>query len=449
MIKASPKGTFYQLLLLGCLWLFCLPAAAQTSLLGPMLGAVEMTEARIWLQSGAPARIRLGWWPEGEPVKIRWTPPLATVAEQEYTLNIVLDRLRPGTRYRYRVELDGRLLPPEAGYGLTTQSDWAKRSEPPDLKIALGSCVYLNDPAAEPPGPPSGGDYQIFTEIARRQPQLMLWLGDNVYLRPADFYSRAGMSDRYRQLRALPELQSLLTSSAHYAIWDDHDYGDNDSNRSYRMRGDSLDLFRLYWPNPSYGLPEQPGIFTRFVWSDVEFILTDNRYSRAANELADPGRDYFGALQFQWLKDTLSSSRATFKLVAFGNQVLNTRSPSENFYGYQREYQNFLNWLQASGIPGVVLLSGDRHHSEFLRRERQGAYPLYEWTVSPLTSKPYPPYEQEREVPERVPGSLLVERNFGLIDVSGQTGSRRLHLQLVDAQGHTRWQQELTQQELK
>ncbi|MEZ0374558.1 MAG: alkaline phosphatase family protein, partial [Candidatus Sericytochromatia bacterium] len=107
------------------------------------------------------------------------------------------------------------------------------------------------------------------------------------------------------------------------------------------------------------------------------------------------------------------------------------------------------NWLQASGIPGVVLLSGDRHHSEFLRRERQGAYPLYEWTVSPLTSKPYPPYEQEREVPERVPGSLLVERNFGLIDVSGQTGSRRLHLQLVDAQGHTRWQQELTQQELK
>lgn len=421
------------------------PTLAGPETLGPMLGAVEMSEAKIWLQSDAPARFRLRYWPAAEPAKASWSEAQSSEAGHEYALNLVLTRLLPGTRYRYRVERDGQLLEPE--YGFTTQRDWLRREPAPDLRIALGSCVFLNDPVADPPGASQGGDYQIFARIAAARPDLMLWLGDNVYHRPRDYFARSGMSERYRQLHRLPETQALFQGVANYAIWDDHDYGDNDGDRSYRMRGDSQALFRDYWANPAYG-PEG-GIYSRFVWSDVEFFLTDNRSFRAPNRLPDPDRTFFGPAQLQWLKDSLSSSTATFKLILLGNQILNTATPSENFYSYSTEYKAFLDWLASSKIPGIVILSGDRHHSELLRLERAGTYPLYEWTVSPLTSKAQTPFEAEQTLPIRVPGSLLIERNFGLIEVRGPEKQRELRLRLVDAQGQTRWNHSLNQNELK
>lgn len=431
-----------SLLISGLALLITLPCTAA----GPMLGDVGMKEARVWLQTPARARVRLQYWPAAHPAQIHWTAAFSTQAEHQFALTLVLPTLEPGTAYRYRIERDGRLLPGD--YGFTTQPDWIRRSDPPPVRIALGSCVYLNDPAADPPGSELGGDYRIFQAIAATHPQLMLWLGDNMYLRPADFYAASAIDARYRQARNLPEMQTLLQTAANYAVWDDHDYGDNDSDRSYRLREDSLALFRDYWANPAYGLPEQPGVFHRFVWSDVEFFMTDNRYMRAPNRLADPNRDYFGPRQLQWLKDSLVNSTATFKLIVIGNQVLNTHSPSENFYSYQQEFRQLLAWLESARIPGVVILSGDRHHSELFRLQRPGLYPLYDWTVSPLTSSAYAPFETEKDLPERVPGSLLVERNFGLIDVSGPLHQRRLRLQLFDASGRSRWRFSLSQAEL-
>lgn len=423
-------------------------AAPGQPLNGPMLGALEIREARIWVQSRQPARLRLQYWLSSKPQQSFWTAAIDTSPEQELAHTFLLERLQAGSEYQYRIELNGQLQP--GTYRFKTQADWIKRTDPPQLKIALGSCVYLNDPQADPPGQILGGDYGIFEQIQQQQPDLMLWLGDNVYLRPSEYYSAAGISDRYRQLRELPELQNLLHSTAHYAIWDDHDYGDNDSDRSYRLRPQALQIFESYWANPAYGQPELPGVFSRFVWSDVEFFLTDNRYYRAPfRESNNPDKDFFGPAQLQWLKESLSNSTASFKLIVLGNQTLNTRTPSENMYSYAREFQEFLGWLTQSGIKGVVLLSGDRHHSELLKLNRPGSYPLYEWTVSPLTSKAYPPFEQEASIPERVPGSLLSERNFGLIEVQGPTNQRRLILKLHDAQGKLRWSYQLRQQDLQ
>lgn len=446
----NPSKIIPRLILSACLSLLLItPLSAEPELLGPMLGAVEMAEARIWLQSSQTSRFRIQYWAQNQPAQKFWTEARSSHAESEHALTMVLGELHSGTTYRYRVERDGQLLGSESGYSFTTQTDWIKRSDPPAVKIALGSCVYLDDPVTDPPGGPLGGDYGIFEQIAQTQPQLMLWLGDNVYLRPADFYSRAAISRRYRQLRRLPELQNLLHSTAHYAIWDDHDYGDNDSDRSYRLRPDSLDMFRQYWANPAYGTPEQAGVFSRFIWSDVEFFLTDNRYYRAPNKLQDPNKAFFGPGQLQWLKDSLSASTATFKLVAIGNQVLNLQTPTENYYSYQGEYREFLDWLAKSRIPGVVIISGDRHHSEFLKLSRPGTYPLYEWTVSPLTSKAYPPFEPEQVLPAREPGSLLSERNFGLIEVSGPAKARSLRLELRDAKGQSRWTRQIQASELQ
>jgi len=43
------------------------------------------------------------------------------------------------------------------------------------------------------------------------------------------------------------------------------------------------------------------------------------------------------------------------------------------------------DWLEQQRIDGVVFISGDRHFGELLKIARPGAYPLYEFTSSPLT----------------------------------------------------------------
>ena len=52
-------------------------------------------------------------------------------------------------------------------------------------------------------------------------------------------------------------MQPVLRTSANYAIWDDRDYGDSDSDRTSPSRLAVAEIFERYWANPSYG--EAPG----------------------------------------------------------------------------------------------------------------------------------------------------------------------------------------------
>ena len=134
-----------------------------------------------------------------------------------------------------------------------TQPMWRWRTDPPAMKIAIGSCAYINDPPYDRPGRPYGDGVEIFKAIADQKPDAMVWLGDNIYYREADWLSESGMRYRYAQNRELAELQPLLASAHHYAIWDDHDFGPDDSDRTFRLRETALGVFKDYWANVTYG----------------------------------------------------------------------------------------------------------------------------------------------------------------------------------------------------
>ena len=76
----------------------------------------------------------------------------------------------------------------------------------PDFRLATGSCTYINEPELDRPGKPYGGDYQIFDAMVAQKPDLMVWLGDNAYLREADWSTRTGIYHRYSHTRSAPEL---------------------------------------------------------------------------------------------------------------------------------------------------------------------------------------------------------------------------------------------------
>jgi len=423
------------------------PLGARGEAIALMHGFIDQSSMTLWVQTQRSARVAVELHPEGDPAKRRRFEG-ATRAEDDFAAHLRLAGLEPGTRYRYQAFVDERPAG-EAG-AFATQPLWHLRTEPPEFAVAIGSCAYVND-AYSRPGPPWGGDYGIFDAIAARSPDLMLWLGDNVYFRGPEWTSLEGMSGRYRAYRALPELQQLLRGAAHVAIWDDHDFGPNDSDGSFTMKGAALAAFKRYWANPSYGLPGVPGIFGVVTWGDVDFFLLDNRFHRYPNRYPQtPEKAMFGRAQLEWLKQALVASHATFKVVVAGGQFWNSRNRFESFFSYPAEQRALAEWLVDRRIEGVLFLSGDRHFTELLRVERAGTYPLYELTSSPLTAGLFRDSRAaERENPDLVPGTLVSERSFGMLRFAGPRRERAVILEAYAADGRLLWQRRIAAAQLR
>ena len=414
---------------------------------GPMLGYVEMQEANIWLQTKDQADIEIRYWVKEEEKAAVHSYTGQTVGAESFSKHIKLTDLEYGTTYEYDLYLNGEKVAFSYPTEFTTQNLWQWRTDPPAFTVAFGSCFYVNDAKYDRPGDPYGTSPEILKTIYQKKPDLMLWTGDNVYYREPDFYSVARMDYRYRDARDTPEMQPLLAGAINLATWDDHDYGPNNSNRSYRMREEALDIFERYWANPG---SNDAGVYTKYKYNDVEFFLLDDRYFRAPNGLNDSTKAYFGEQQMQWLKDGLVSSSAAFKVVVNGNQVTNVNNTHESFPMYKKEFHELMGFLAEEKVEGVLFLSGDVHYGQLLKTERKGLYPLYEFTSSPLTAGVYEIADSEEKYdnPLHVKGTLVTEYNFGMITVSGPRRDRVLTLQSFDRNGNLLWEREITREEL-
>ena len=424
--------------------------AAEPYVIGPMPGHSAMRAVTLWIQVRDVQQVAIEYWPQQQPTQAIRTPPQPVIPAHDGVLQFAIGALEPGTRYRYRVVVDGQSVEPREPLHFSTQPLWQWRSDPPPFSAALGSCAFINDKPYDRPGRGYGGDYQIFDAIADQKPDLMLWLGDTLYLREADTDSAWGIAARHRQVRSFPPLQRLLRATHHYAIWDDHDFGSNNSNASYVLKPTSLELFKRYWPNPSFGLPDAPGIFTRFTWHDVEFFLLDDRWYRNSDRAPDaPDKAMLGPAQLAWLKDALLSSPATFKIIANGSQLLNDVSRAEGWQHFPVERQAFLDWLGDARIDGLIFLSGDRHRTELARSERPDTYPLYELTCSPLTSRARAARDAEIDRPGLIPGTQVDQRNFCRLDFAGPLRDRTLTIRVFDANGEALWEETLRASSLR
>lgn len=405
---------------------------------GPMLGNNTMREVTVWLQTEKEAEVQMEYWTDGTNEKRR-TAALQTLPFHGNTVHLVAQDLEPGTTYNYKIFIDGKQFESDSSLQFTTQELWQYRKDPPPFSFALGSCLYTNDPPYDRPGSPYGDTSEaIFGSILAKKADFMLWLGDNVYLRTPDFDSRTGVYYRYTDYKSRDSLQKLWRSMHHYAIWDDHDFGPNNSDRSYIYKDLTRQAFKDFWANPTYGR-DGKGIYTEFRWSDCQFLLLDNRFFRTPNELDEKGRTVLGKEQLQWLKDRLFNSNAAFKFVAMGGQFLNPSALYENYANYEEERQEIIDFIHKHQIKNVIFLTGDRHRSELSVLELKNTPLIYDLTVSPLSSGTYgerPPEENTY----RVDGTMVAQRNFGLVEVEGPYGERRLLIRVFNKQGKQLWE---------
>ncbi len=416
---------------------------------GPMAGHATPRTAALWVQLADSGTVEFEYWPTDRPDERHRTTPMVARSSAGFIVQATADAVREARQYSYRVLIDGT----EAELARPLVFHTPQRSADPfpvqDLRIAFGSCAMIADPSVDPPGVSPGGGLQIFDAIADQRPDLMVWGGDNAYFRDADWTSITGMRRRYAHVRSLPAMQRLLGATNHYAAWDDHDYGPNDADRSWVGKRDAKTVFMEYWANPGYGVPgAEEGVGTSFRWGDVEFFLMDDRTYRAPNYQRGGDGAYWGTGQLHWLIDALRASTATFKLVVNGGQVVSPLPIYENMANYARERHELLEMLARDPVNGVLFLSGDRHVTELTKMPRAGLYPLYDATISPLTSAPYGQSRVEPN-PWRVEGTWLPARNFATLDVNGPRGDRVLTITVRDADGVERWTHVIPHRELR
>lgn len=278
----------------------------------------------------------------------------------------------------------------------------------------------------------------------------MIWGGDNIYLREADWDSKTGILHRYTHSRSIKEMQPLLAKTQNFAIWDDHDFGPNDGDRSFYNKNLTLQAFKDFWANKSYGMnPEQnEGNYSTFNWGDAQFFLLDDRFFKSPNDRKTGERTILGNAQFEWLIDALASSNAPFKIICIGGQVISNAARFENYATYPEEREKLLKEIEANKIKGVLFISGDRHFTELSKLERNGTYPLYDWTVSPLTSGSSDSYKKDNNT-NQVTGSTFAENCFGTILFSGNKENRQMKLTLFNKEGIELWNKVILKKELE
>ena len=405
---------------------------------GPMLGYSELSEVQIWLQSKEKANMSIRYWKVDRSDSSMTSESVKTIENEDFTAKVSLKNLNPGTQYEYAVLQNGREVLLDYPCRFKTQELWQYRKDPEAFRLALGSCVYVNEKEFDRPGDGYGGEYQVFESIRSLEPDLMLWLGDNTYYREADAFTWAGMLHRNTHTRSLKEMQALLAGTHNYAIWDDHDYGLNDAVGSWIHKDRAKEAFELFWANNGFGNSELDGISSNFYFSDVQFFLLDNRWFRTP-KYESSGRTMLGSQQIEWLISGLKASKAQYKFVAVGGQMLNSALVYENFSNFPEERDYLLRRLSEENIRGLVFLTGDRHHSEFSILKLANGEKVYDFTVSPLSSSVSNVADKELNA-NRLEGSLIQSRGFGLVDVSGPYRKRSLHFQLFDSQGEKLWE---------
>ena len=408
-----------------------------------MLGYNEQREVLIWVQTTGPATVRIDY--TDSLGVTRTTDAVTTEKRTAFTAKLIADDLVPGRAYDYRVLINEAAVPLPYPTRFRAQPTWRWRRDPPDFTVALGSCSYINEPVYDRPGAGYGGEYEIFESIHARAPELMIWLGDNTYLREPDWYTRTGYFHRYTHTRSTPEMRALLASTHHYATWDDHDYGPNNSDRTWVQKDLAKEAFDLFWGNLTSGLPGSgAGITSTFRYQDTDFFLLDNRSFRTPNDQrrAD-NKTVLGEAQLEWLIESLIFSDSPWKMVGIGGQVLNTHRGGETYANLAPdELAYLLRRIEEENISGVVFLSGDRHHTELSSLQLPNGKWVHDVTISSLTAGTGRSRSEQNA--HRVAGTLLVDRNFGILRFTGPLDARRLTVTVYLTDGERVWERELT-----
>lgn len=379
---------------------------------GPMLGHLTDAGVSVWVRTATATEVELIVGSEDNPRHAAAT----TREEDDYTAVLRVEGLEPATNYTYRIRVGGTML---------EQPEWRLRTADPNartVRLAFGGGAGYT-PVNE----------RMWSTIGNENPDLLLLLGDNVYI-DNPTHPEIQRYCYYRR-HSRPEFRRLVCTTPVYAIWDDHDFGVNDcwygsDPDQPAWKRDVLRVFQQNWVNPSYGGgAETPGVWFAFDREPIRVIMTDGRYYRSNPE--ETPRTMLGDAQKSWLLETLRKPAQPFTFIVSGVPwTPGTKGESPDTWdGYPEEREEIFQALEAAPLENVLLLSADRHRSDILRIERPSGDGFVEFESSRLTNK------HVHDTLEQAIFSYNELQSFGLIEGALDGDTKGLKLTIVNIDG--------------
>ncbi|KAI8003524.1 hypothetical protein LOK49_LG08G00020 [Camellia lanceoleosa] len=338
-------------------------------------------------------------------------------------------------------------------------------------RIAFGSCA--NQSAPQP----------IWNAIIDFDPQIFIWLGDNIYgdiRRPLKLFGKVRtigpwknvprfipsseheMQARYDKAKRNDGYNRLRENVKVIGTWDDHDYGLNDAGKEFdgKITNQRLMLDFLDEPQDS-PRRKQAGVYASYKFGpagrQVKVILLDTRYHR--DPLFSDG-SILGNSQWTWLEKELNGPASAITIIGSSIQVISNLSAvtgplfyMESWGRFPKERIRLFKLIADSKRDGVFFISGDVHFGEITRYDCASGYPLYDITSSGLTQAVekavLPPLHfLVRFLAWLTPSTLRVmdkscrsrsctygQPNFGAIEINWDATPVSLKIEVRDANG--------------
>jgi membrane-associated phospholipid phosphatase len=296
------------------------------------LSATSVTVTARLDDAGAAASLRLST-PTGE---LRAFGPVR--AESHGIVRLTAAGLAPDTEYDWQIVVDGR---PDTSRGRGEVR--TPGTGPYSFRVAVSSCARV------------GSNGAVFDAIRESDPLLYLLLGDAHYGN-LDTTSIGPYLDAYGAMLTRPGQAALYRDVPVSYVWDDHDYGPNDSGAAAPGRSAAREAFRLATPSSPTLAGDAP-IQQAFSIGRVRFVMTDGRSERTDSTL-------LGTAQEQWLIDEIVRSSRTSALVVWANGTpwIGQATPgNDTWAGYAEERRRIADALAAAHVDNLVMVSGDAH----------------------------------------------------------------------------------------
>ena len=277
-------------------------------------------------------------------------------------------------------------------------------------RIAFGSCA---DQTLDQP---------ILNEVVKKQPQLFIYLGDNIY---GDSYNARQLEAEYGKLSCKKEFQNLITHTNVIATWDDHDYGHNDSGDDYEPKEESKQIFlKFFGEEKNAERQNHKGVYTSYTYGDssnlVQVILLDLRtfrtplvgsFEHGYSPNYDSSATMMGNEQWSWLRHELLKP-AKIRIIGSSSRFDTEPDGGECWGNFPDEQERMFQLIRDTHANGVLFLSGDIHFGELCKRKENSLYPIYDCTASPLARHANEPWSNIYQIATSPMGY-----NFGLLEI--------------------------------
>jgi alkaline phosphatase D len=227
-----------------------------------------------------------------------------------------------------------------------------------DVKIALASCMS---------DLPIFDTQTIWSSLVQQKPDVVFFLGDNVYAAFKNAVNPEKLWDRYVETRSLLGFFYQENLIPVFATWDDHDFGQNNGDSSYPYVSESQKVFNDFFPQQPLDtlLQKGPGVSQSLNLFNQQFVFLD---SRSFRDQPHSEGSMWGLQQEIWLNDQINSTTQPIWLIN-GSQFFGKFGPSESLErDYVKHFERFQSMISATDRI-MNFLSGDIHYSEVMQFE--------------------------------------------------------------------------------